>query len=95
MIDPTRIDAVASDPTLGVLADVPVTLEFNGKVMASTTTDANGRFTFTGLSSGRYKVWANYGGARILVLDAIVKQPPGGGTAGVYLVRKGSGRIRP
>lgn len=89
LVEPTTIDSVAVDPALGVLANVPVMLERSGKVIANTTTDSNGKFRFTGLFPGRYKVWALYGGARILILDLTIRDPPGVGTPGVLGRRSG------
>lgn len=80
LVQPSTIDSVAVDPALGVLANLTVMLERAGKVMAITTTDSNGKFRFTGLFPGRYKVWAVYAGQKILVLEVTIKNPPGSGT---------------
>ena len=73
--DPTTIDSVAVDPVLGVLANTVVTLERSGKVMAKTTTDAEGKFRFTDLPTGPYEVWAVLLDTRILVLEVTIEEP--------------------
>ncbi|HKW02153.1 MAG TPA: carboxypeptidase regulatory-like domain-containing protein [Vicinamibacterales bacterium] len=73
LAEPKTIDSVAADPVIGVFADVTVTLERAGKTVATTTTDANGRYRFTGLFPGRYKVWAWYAGTKLLILDVSIK----------------------
>ena len=71
--EPSTIDSVAVDPVLGVLGDTIVILERGGKYVGITMTDSDGKFRFSGLVSGRYSVWAWYGGAKITVLDVTIK----------------------
>ena len=70
---PTTIDGVAVDPVLGVLGDFIVFLDREGRDVAATVTDSDGKFRFTGLFSGHYRAWAWLGGPRILVLDVTIK----------------------
>src|SRR5262249_37151095 len=72
----TAIDAIASDPALGVLANGRVLLEVGGKTISKGMTDSNGRYSFTGLTPGRYTVWALYGVTKILVLETTLKGNP-------------------
>jgi Ca-activated chloride channel family protein len=46
------------DGTLTPLAAVTLTLESGSRVVATTTTDAEGKFTFTGIAPGTYRVRA-------------------------------------
>jgi hypothetical protein len=72
------IDGVAVDPVRGVLPYAVLLLERNEKLVGASATDAQGKFRFTNLLSGSYKVWAVVPGGRVLVFAGTIQdRPPG------------------
>ena len=67
----------AASGDMGIASVTVVLLNSGGKVIASTVTDANGNYLFTGLPAGTYTVWVNDAEN---VLDGLVQtgDPDGG-----------------
>ena len=70
------IEGSVVDPSLGVLPGVTVTLERDGKIVATATTGTEGKFQFDHVVAGRYSVRAKLDGFKTLVrVLAILDQP--------------------
>jgi Ca-activated chloride channel family protein len=70
------IEGSVTDPSLGVLPGVTVTLERDGKVVATAISGSDGRFQFKNVVAGRYTVRAKLEGFKTLArVLSILEQP--------------------
>jgi Ca-activated chloride channel family protein len=70
------IDGSVVDPSLAPLRGVTVTLAQNDKAVAVVTTDAAGKFQFTGIQPGSYRIRAELAGFKVLVRFVTIKAEP-------------------
>lgn len=68
----TTIEGSVVDPSLAVLPGVTVTLERDGKIVATAISGASGTFTFSAVQPGTYKVRAALSGFTTLERELVV-----------------------